>query len=280
MTQSFVSIRKSILYSLGLLALQLTRMAAPSSALAHEVRPQEQPPERHPPAYRAPRRRRAPTYEPRDFRTDQNFAFELRFGPYPPKIDNEFDGANGPFELIYGNKKRVHVGAEADWQALRIPYLGTLGPGLGWSYVRFKANAPYANDPSVRSPQPTNLWLMPMYGVAVLRVDVLAQRYSIPIVPYAKAGFSWTFWKSTDAGEVSTFDDEKARGLETGLQFQIGGMLWLNWLAPQTALDLDNTAGVNNAYLYVEYLNSTVDSFGKGMQVGTSTWVAGLAWEY
>jgi hypothetical protein len=57
-------------------------------------------------------------------------------------------------------------------------------------------------------------------------------------------------------------------------------MLWLNWLAPQTALDLDNTAGVNNAYLYIEYMNSTIDSFGQGMQVGTSTWVTGLAWEY
>ena len=79
---------------------------------------------------------------------------------------------------------------------------------------------------------------------------------------------------------TAAFGDEKARGLETGLQAQLGLMFHLNPLAPQAAADMDNSAGVNNAYLFGELWLSDINSFGSGMQVGTTTWVAGLALEY
>jgi hypothetical protein len=120
-----------------------------------------------------------------------------------------------------------------------------------------------------------------MYGVAVLRVDVLAKEFRFPLVPYAKGGFAWAFWESRDAGSVSLGDDEaKARGIETGLQAQLGLMFLLNPLAPQAAIDMDNHSGINNAYVFAELFLSDVDSFGSGMQVGAQTWFAGLALEY
>ncbi|MCH2108233.1 MAG: MXAN_2562 family outer membrane beta-barrel protein [Polyangiaceae bacterium] len=229
--------------------------------------------------YQPKERRVAPTYDPTDFRTEQQFAFEFRFGQYRPNVDSEFDGSAAPFEDIFGTKKNFQFGFEGDWQALRIPWLGTLGPGLGWGYVRYSADSPYTDEPSIRSPHPTTLWVMPMYAVAVLRADVLARKWKIPIVPYAKAGLSWAIWKSRDAGELSEVDGVKAKGSEVGYQLQVGGMLWLNWLAPQRALDMDNSTGVNNSYLFGEFFYADTNSFGKGMQVGTKTWVAGIAFE-
>jgi hypothetical protein len=120
-----------------------------------------------------------------------------------------------------------------------------------------------------------------MYAVGVLRVDVLSQELHFPLVPYVKGGFAWALWESRDAGKVSVLDNgDKARGIETGLQGQLGLMPPLNPLAPPSAIDLDNSSGVNHAYLVAELWLSDINSFGSGMQVGTRTWVAVLALEY
>ena len=58
----------------------------------------------------------------------QAFALELRFGPYRPKIDDELPAAR-PYESTFGTDKRLYMGFELDWQAVRIPFVGTLGPG-------------------------------------------------------------------------------------------------------------------------------------------------------
>lgn len=249
----------------------LVLLAISSNASAHQVD--------------APGDHRHGTYE-YDYtknRSKQWAAFELRFGPYKPRVDSEFSGVT-PYEDAFGSKASFSVGFEGSFQALRIPYFGTLGPGLGIHWFRksgiaqFEPGAP----PEIGESQHENsLWILPMYGVAVLRVDVLARELRFPLVPYAKGGFAWAFWESRDAGSVSVGDDgKKARGIETGLQAQLGLMFLLNPLAPQAAIDMDNHSGINNAYVFAELFLSDVDSFGSGMQVGAQTWFAGLALEY
>lgn len=211
-------------------------------------------------------------------RSPQHWAFELRLGPYIPRVDSEFSGAT-PYEDSFGTKPSLSVGLEADYQILRIPYFGTIGPGVGLHWFR-KGGIAEFTDGTEGSAHTNSLWIIPMYAVGVLRVDVLARELHFPLVPYAKGGFAWAFWESRDAGKVSKISDEKARGLETGLQAQLGLMFHLNPLAPQAAADMDNSSGVNNAYLFGELWLSDIDSFDSGMQVGTTTWVAGLALEY
>src|SRR5262249_13618963 len=60
--------------------------------------------------------------EPRQYETPQRFAFELRFGPYRPDIDDPFPGQK-PYENVFGTDHRVAVGFEFDWQAMRIPFV-------------------------------------------------------------------------------------------------------------------------------------------------------------
>ncbi len=72
------------------------------------------------------------------YATPQNFALELRGGPWTPNVDSEFGGAgNGPYHEIFGDEPRVHFSLEVDWQLLRINPIGSLGLGLqgGWAWA-------------------------------------------------------------------------------------------------------------------------------------------------
>lgn len=250
-------------------ALSISVFAAPA-AFAHEEDDVNQP----------PKRTRAPTYDPKEYRSDQYGALEFRVGPYRPRVDDEFGGGATPFEDLFGTGQSVSFGLEGDFQFFRIPHFGSLAVGLGWNFVHYGADSLSAANPDERIPHPTSLWIMPMYGVGVLRVDVLSRDFDIPIVPYVKGGLGVAVWKSEDAGSLSTVNGLTARNIEIGPQFMVGGMLHLNFFAPQAALDMDNSTGVNHAYLFGEYLFSDLDSFDQGMQVGASTWQVGVAIEY
>lgn len=248
-------------------------LLAPSPASAHE---EDDPDGDFTRAYE-------PDYDPNRYRSPRYGAFEFRIGPYSAHIDDEFDTAT-PYADAYGSKGALAIGVEFDWQPLRISHLGSLGLGVAWHWTQKGGTAPYAGDPAPGNPEESahkqKLWIMPMYTVAVFRLDVFAKEYHVPIVPYAKGGFAFAFWQARDASSLSEYNGIKGKGLETGLQFQLGAMLHLNPLSAQGTIDMDNSTGVNDAYLYIEWWKSSVDSFGKGMQVGTSTWMTGLALEF
>ena len=211
----------------------------------------------------------------------QTVAFEARFGPYLPNVDDEFDGA-APFEDVFGNDNRYLLGFEVDWQALRIPHFGSLGPGIGWGYTKMTANAFLTDQPDRRSEEETSLKLMPFYLVAVLRADVLARETPVPFVPYVKLGLGAALWWANDADGASRDATGKiGRGLSYGGQFALGGMLLLDVLDREGAIQMETSTGINNSYFFLEWYASSLDGFGSGdqMQVGTSTWMLGLAFE-
>ncbi|MCA9644954.1 MAG: hypothetical protein KC492_29900, partial [Myxococcales bacterium] len=117
------------------------------------------------------------------FESPQYGAVEVRFGRYVPNVDDEFNGAATPYADTFGDDSRYLIGLEFDWQLLRIPHFGSLGPGIGWGYTKSTAKAPLTST-GERSEQETSLTIMPMYLVGVLRVDVLAKDLDIPLVPY------------------------------------------------------------------------------------------------
>lgn len=214
------------------------------------------------------------------YRSEQHGAMEIRFGPYRPDIDAEFGGTATPFEDIYGTGETVMFGLEGDWQALRIPHFGTLGPGLQVSFATFSQYALLEADPTQRSAQPTNMWFLPVSVLAVLRVDVLARDLNVPLVPYLKFGGTMTLWEATDGLGVSVVDSVAGQGISTGLTGAAGLMILLNPIAPQAALDMDNATGVNNAYLFGEWMVSRVSSFDQGLETGDSTWQVGVTLEF
>lgn len=213
------------------------------------------------------------------YESGQDAAFELRFGPYRPGIDEELGGAT-PYADTFGDDTRWLVGFEIDWQALRIPMVGTLGPGLGAGYTSMSARARLA-DGSGRSAQETTLDILPLYVVGVLRLDVVTRETAVPLLPWAKLGLGYALWWTSDGTETSRDDAGRlGRGTSYGLQYALGVGLLLDDLDPDAAIQLDASTGVNNSYLFAEWYVSQLDGFdGSRMQVGTNTWMIGLALE-
>ncbi|HVH41520.1 MAG TPA: MXAN_2562 family outer membrane beta-barrel protein [Labilithrix sp.] len=218
--------------------------------------------------------------EEHPFRTAQNFAFELRLSPYWPAIDDDPRVPRTPFENAFGGHSRLAVGVEIDWQVLRIPRVGTIGPGLAMNTVTLDgpAGGGTKDEPS--------LTIRPFTLAAVLRADVFWRELGVPIAPFAKMGLGAGFWNVSNANGTSRVS------LDGGLYISGSGVTWGTYLAggvafPLDALDegasrsIDAAVGINNTYLYVEYywLNLNGLAQDTALHVGTSTWAAGLAFE-
>ena len=185
---------------------------------------------------------------------------------------------------------RALVGLEFDWQAIRIPWVGTLGPGIAASYTEMTDKS--FTLAGTRSAEDTNLDIYPMYLVAVLRADVFWTQYHVPLVPFAKAGIGAAYWQISNPGGTSTStttnasgttdNSIKGRGLTWGTQWAAGLAVALDSIDTGASRNLDNSVGINNTYIYGEYYLSALTGLGQQhpLLVGTSTWCAGLAFEF
>jgi hypothetical protein len=209
----------------------------------------------------------------------QEAAFELRIGRYVPEVDSQLGST--PFQDTFGSSNRYFLGAEIDWQALRIKHLGSIGAGFGWGITKFSAKARFADNPNEISGSSTRLWIMPMYVVGVLRADVIARDFKIPLVPYAKLGLGYALWWSSDGQLSATYQGDKGRGGSYGLTYALGGMFLLDVLDPDDAKSADGLMGINNSYLFAEWYRPQLDGFGsrKVLDVSSSSWVVGFALE-
>ncbi len=228
------------------------------------------------------------------FNSPQNFELEFRFAPYSPDVDSDpsLHGCR-PFASIFGTGPSVLVGAEFDWQALRIPHLGTLGPGLGGGVVSFSANAPNTAGKSSgclttssaagTSGESTSLTIYPLYLAAVLRVDTFWKDLGVPLVPYAKLGPAVGFWQASNTLGVSNAGGSKGQGYTLGSQLSLGVGLNLNIFDEHAARNFDETMGVNGTYLFAEWSDTNLNGLwfqSNPLRVGAAAWTFGLAWEF
>ncbi len=218
----------------------------------------------------------------RRFASPQNFALEFRFAPYKPRIDEAPELTGSPYTRTFGSMPRLEIAIEFDWQALRIPHFGTFGPGLSAGYTSMGDKARLKANPSQSSGEDTTLEIYPLYGVAVLRADVVMRELHIPLVPYAKAGVGMAFWRaSTTGGTAQATDGVSGKGHTVGAQFAVGIGLHLNAFDKAASVNLDNSVGINNTYAFFELMSAQLTGLGQthALFVGTNTWVTGLAFE-
>jgi hypothetical protein len=220
------------------------------------------------------------------YESPQHFALELRFLPYSPDIDSDPAlGGKTPYKDTFRSFGRLMVGLEFDWQALRIPHLGTLGPGVAAGYTKMNANASFTMEHAgtTESAETTSLEIIPTYVVAVLRADVFWREAHVPIVPYAKAGIGYAFWRASNTLGTSSSNGVSGTGGSLGTQLAIGVALNLNPLDAYAARNFDEAMGVNNTYLFGELMRADLSGLGfqqHPLRVGESSWVVGLALEF
>lgn len=216
----------------------------------------------------------------------QHFAFELRFSPYKPDIDSDpaLKGAT-PYETVFGSAPRFFIGAEFDWQALRIPHLGTFGPGVsaGYTHASDPAQFTMPHDGSTLSGETTSLSIYPLAAMAVLRVDALWREVGIPLVPYAKVGIAYALWRASNTLGTSSFMGVSGRGASFGTHVAAGISLNLNPFDAYAAQNFDDAMGVNGTYIFGEWTREDYNGLGfqsDPLRVGGTNWTFGLAFEF
>jgi hypothetical protein len=214
----------------------------------------------------------------------QTLAIEVRVGLYQPQVDSDpaLKGAT-PYGSTFGTGYRLEGAMEIDWQALRIPDVGSLGPGFSLGYMNMNGTAQRIDGGYPPSAETTTLEILPMYLVAVFRLDVLWRQAHIPIVPFAKAGLGMALWRASNTvgtsvapngtvGEGHTWGPE----LAGGLAFNIGV------LDPSSVRQLDEATGINNTYIFAEYMASELHGIAQKdpLLVGSDNFVFGISFEF
>ena len=183
-------------------------------------------------------------------------SFEFQAGQYRPMIDSEFTPQPGtifPWENSFGTSKswmfKLHGG-----KAL-VHGFGTLelGGGIGW--VQFKGNGHFA-DGSV-SQDPTGFRVLPLSLDLTWRIDQVWERYSIPVIPFARVALLRDQWWAT--GSSGRADKS---GATNGFGWGGGLALVLDFLDPTLSRELDRDSGIKHTMLVFEVQQATVNDFG------------------
>ena len=209
-------------------------------------------------------------------RVAPRFALELRFSPYSPRVDTESAlGGKTPFKDSFGGTPRLLGQIEVDWQALKSQTFGSLGIGAAVGYTQMTGTA-FLEGTKTASREETTLAIVPGYLAAVFRLDLLARRYKVPFVPFAKAGLGYGYWRASTVDGLSHSNGKGGYGLALGPHLAGGLAFELDWLDGESARALANS-GILHSYVYAEYFSTQLGTFGSPLRVGANTFSFGFA---
>ena len=206
-------------------------------------------------------------------------AVEVKLGSYYPSIDDEFGGA-GPFEQIFGSDSLLYGELELDYYLLEG--FGRAGIGMHVGYTSVDGDVLTEGGEDVDVDDTTSFTVIPLRLSGVYRFDVLATEWGIPLVPAAKAGLDYYLWDIDDsAGDTANVDGAEGSGGTWGWHASLALHLLLDAIDPSTAAVFDLNWGVNNSYLFGEYMFTSVDDFGgESLDLSDDIWAFGLAFEF
>ncbi|MDB4981111.1 MAG: hypothetical protein JWM82_1863 [Myxococcales bacterium] len=223
---------------------------------------------------------------PHRFRSPQNFAVEIKFGPYRPDVDSEFDNRGTvprtPYKDYFGNGRHLLSQLELDWQVFRR--FGTFALGVGVGYFSVTGTAPVGTGTGLPSGDQSTLKVVPFSLSGVYRFDYLLMTRDFPLVPYGKLGVDYAYWSNTDGnGEIATDGmGGRGRGGTRGWHAAAGLELILDVFDPEAARDFDADLGVNHTALTFEVSRADLSGLGRANQLhlGDTTWSLGLLMEF
>lgn len=216
------------------------------------------------------------------YRSPQRFAFELRFGPYRPDVDSEFDGKRTPYQDFFGSGSQLLSQIEFDYEFFHR--FGSLAAGAGIGYFSVTGTSPVADGTGQPSGDQSTLKVVPVSLSAVYRFDYFLEARQFPLVPFGKLGLDWAYWQITDGnGDIATdATGARGRGGTFGWHSAAGVALVLDWFDPEAAHDFDADLGVNHTSLVFQYTYADISGLGQGgrLHVGDTAWSLGLMLEF
>lgn len=208
----------------------------------------------------------------------RNMYLEFKLGPYFPLIDRDPTLTSKPYESTFGNGPMLLGEIEFDYQF--FTKLGSIAAGFS---IGYSEKYGHALDPTTGevSSVSTSLQIVPMQLLAVYRFDYLAEKFSVPLVPYLKGGVVMIPWWASKGGEVEVSNGFYGAGVRWGLAAIFGLALQLDFLEPRLARDLDSSTGINHSYLFAEFHLAEVNDFGQRvLDLSSRHWMFGLAIEF
>lgn len=253
------------------LALAALLLAAPASALADDA------------ALSAPAadvvraEREGPSID-----TGRDFYLEFNGGKFRPAVDGHQAGLSGtPYKDVFGRNMMWTFGLEFDWEVWRG--FGAVCAGIATDYAVVYGHG-IISKTGETAPDVTSLNTLPVRLLVVYRFDYLARRWSVPLVPFVKAGLSYTIWWVTNGGGgLAHFGDNEALGGKLGYELAAGLALELNFIDPWLSRELDQEFGVNTVAVHAQFMRISADNFGAspgGMDLTADTWMFGIGFEF
>ena len=200
----------------------------------------------------------------------QTSSLDIRISRYKPSFDKGLSGT--PYASVMGDATDFAFGASIDWRIWHGFGEVALGAGVSrWSHegMALLADGSASNDT-------TRLTVIPITLDAVYRLDVFAERYEFPLVPYAKAGLVYGLWWMLDGVDNLSRYTKKdgttvtALGGTGGLYGTIGLRVLLDVFEPGAARSFDIEMGVNHSYLFAEYQAMWANDFGSSKSINLS----------
>lgn len=204
-----------------------------------------------------------------------NMMFEFKGGMYSPKNLGNASSSH------FGDSSGYNLEIEYDWQFWRG--VGSLGLGFHFGYGNISGSSVDASgNATVDS---TVLHWIPFRLSLVYRFDYLWQRFHFPITLYVKGGFDYVIWLVKDGSDdIATTDDgAKGYGGTFGFHVVAGLAFVLDWLAPSMAKSFDVEWGVNNSYIFAEYMYANINNFYTGGALDLTdytAWHVGIGIEF
>lgn len=205
--------------------------------------------------------------------------FEFKLGPYSPQVDAEF-GDVGPYAQFFGDRSMLYAEVEYDyhlWQGF-----GTLAVAGHLGYGRVSAPVVDQDGEVIDSEERTALRILPLRASLVYRFDYGLKNYNIPLVPVAKGGLNYYFWRIIDpGGDTPETEGRSASGGMFGFQATLGLHFLLNILDPRRAAALHMHWGIRKTYIFAEYTFSRTGIFSQdAINLSANHWALGLAFEF
>jgi len=199
----------------------------------------------------------------------ENFAFQLSLGTYRPGLGSDAGDAH---RTVFGGDRGPKVLLEMDGFVYRIPYVGLIGAGAAFSWVRYRANACDAEVGcnGTRLDERTELKIYGLSPMLVLRVDALARYFEIPFVVTGKLGTTFSIFDASDPN-----DGGPSSGYTAALRWAVQLAFELDVINRRRAAALDDSYGINHSTFFVELYG--IGSPGDQINLGSSfSWTVGL----
>lgn len=181
----------------------------------------------------------------------EGYLLSLGIGAYRP------DPGSPAFDLVYPGGSGPLILVEFDFHLYRIPFIGPIGLGIaggwaGYSGVACKASA-IGGGSCEPSTEGTKFNIFPLNIMAVVRIDALARKTSVPFVFTGKVGYNSVFFNESISGS-------KSGGRSHGFGWALQLALELNFINERRANALDEDWGINSSFFFFELAGSDANN--------------------